>query len=150
MSDESANSPEANANERVAAADESQEVEVAPLGIVARVARTLMLLASTFVIVVALPLAAWQMTTLSEVETRVEGRAYVVRVVKRHGQHSVEIDDPAGSTGRIALMRNDGRRLDGRVTLEASEDGRVVTIQIGELTRRLQFRDGSYELEPVD
>lgn len=111
-----------------------------------RIVRTLMLLASSIVVVVALPLFAWQTTTLAEQSVDVAGEEFTIRVVKRHGELAVRFEPHTGEPQRFPLVDSEGRsiELDGKPSIGLEEDGRRVEVLVGSETRRFEFRDGAY------
>jgi hypothetical protein len=112
-----------------------------PLGL--RIVRTLMLLASAIVLVFALPIIAWQATTLAHERVEVDGTVFEFAVTKRWGV-VVHVTDPAGHVARHEIIDERGREPDGTTSIAVEDDGRTVRVTVGDQETWFEFANGSF------
>lgn len=124
---------------------EAREAEDEPPTLAFRVMRSLLLLASSIVLVLAVPTLAWQSTYLADAEVLVEGRSFEFALVKQHGSVSVLVRDPRGETERVPFPSS-GRTPNGDPSIDVESDGRTVLVRYGAHEARFEFRGSSFVL----
>lgn len=113
-----------------------------PLGF--RIVRSLMLLAASIVLLFGIPMLSWMLgTTLAREGVEVDGKNYLVSVTRR-GRVTVWFEGPDGTTHED-IVGPDEELPRGPATIVSEDDGRTIVVEVGEITTRYEYVDGTFE-----